>query len=177
MRRILGIAATALCASAGVICAASPGAQKAATASPAQFSIGGTVSTPLTIFLDDLKKMPRTTLRVMNPHSQKMEAYEGVALATLLEKAGVPHGEQLRGAALASCLLVEAADGYRVVYSLAELDSGFQDSEVLAADTMDGAPLREGVGPVRLVAPHDKRPARWVRMVKAMTIVKLPGAK
>ncbi len=177
MRRNFRITTILLFASAGMIWAASSGAQKAATTGPAQFSIGGAVSTPLTISADDLKKMPRTTLRVMNPHSQKMEAYEGVALAALLEKAGVPHGEQLRGTALASCLLVEAADGYRVAYSLAELDAGIQDSEVLVADTMDGAPLGDGVGPVRLVAPHDKRPARWVRMVKAITVVKLPSER
>jgi len=41
--------------------------------------------------------------------------------------------------------VAEGADGYRVVFSLAELDSGIADSEVLVADTMDGAPLGESV--------------------------------
>jgi hypothetical protein len=38
-------------------------------------------------------------------------------------------------------VIAEAANGYRVAYSLAELDPDFQDSGVLVADTMDGAPL------------------------------------
>jgi len=68
--------------------------------------------------------------------------------------------------------VAEASDGYRVVFSLAELDSGFQDSDVIVADTVDGGPLGPNQGPFRIVAPHDKRPARWVRMLKSLTVVK-----
>jgi hypothetical protein len=68
-------------------------------------------------------------------------------------------------------VMAEAEDGYRVVFALAELDSGFLDSEVLVAHTMDGAPLGGKLGPFRLVAPHEKRPARWVRMLKSFTVV------
>ena len=59
-----------------------------------------------------------------------------------------------------------------MVFSLAELDSGIADSEVLVAGTMDGAPLGDKLGPFRLVAPHEKRPARWVRMLKSLTAVR-----
>jgi len=38
---------------------------------------------------------------------------------------------------MATYVLAEAADGYSVLYSLAELDSDFQDSEVIVADTMN----------------------------------------
>jgi DMSO/TMAO reductase YedYZ molybdopterin-dependent catalytic subunit len=140
------------------------------TAGPSEIEIGGAVKTPLTVTLQDLKQMPRKTLRVENPHTKKIEVYEGVPLAALLQKAGVPQGEQIRGAALATYVLVEAADDYRVVFSLAELDSGFMDSDVLLADIMDGAPLGPGLGPFRLVAPHEKRPARWVDMVRSITV-------
>ena len=138
---------------------------------PAEITIGGAVATPLTISAAELKKMPRQTLKVVNPHDKKTEVYEGVPLAELLKRAGVPQGEAVRGPLLASYILVEAADGYRVVFSLAELDAGFLDSDVLVADTMDGAPA--GQGPFKLVAPHEKRPARWVRMVKSLTVVKV----
>jgi DMSO/TMAO reductase YedYZ molybdopterin-dependent catalytic subunit len=140
------------------------------TAGPSEIKIGGAVKSPFTLTLQDLKNMPRKTLQVNNPHSQKTEVYEGVPLAALLQKAGLPQGEQLRGAGMVTYVLVEAADNYRVIYSLAELDSSFQDSEVLLADTMDGVPLGPGLGPFRLVAPHDKRPARWVEMVSAITV-------
>jgi len=89
----------------------------------------------------------------------------------LLQKAGAPQGDRLRGQLLTSYVVAEAEDGYRVVFALAELDSGFLDSEVLVADTIDGAPLGPKLGPLRLVAPHEKRPARWVRMLKTITVV------
>jgi hypothetical protein len=138
----------------------------------AQLNIGGAVSTPLVLTMADLKAMPHKTVRVQNTHNQKTETYEGVLLDTLLQKAGVPHGEALRGPAMTEYVLIEASDGYRVTFSLAELDSGFTDSEVLVADSMDGAGLGENEGPLKLVAPHEKRPARWVRMLKSITVVK-----
>jgi len=63
-----------------------------------------------------------------------------VAVQELLRRAGVPQNEELRGSAMATYVLAEAADGYRVLHSLAELDSDFQDSEVIVADTMNGSP-------------------------------------
>jgi DMSO/TMAO reductase YedYZ molybdopterin-dependent catalytic subunit len=148
-----------------------PTAAQGSAASP-ELKIGGAVSTPLTLTVADLKKMPRRTLSVVNPHDKTAENYQGVLLEDLLRQAGATQGEQLRGAAMASYVVAEAADGYRVVFSLAELDSGIQDSDVIVADTMDGAPLGEKFGPFRLVAPHEKRPARWVRMLRSISVVR-----
>lgn len=135
-----------------------------------EIRFGGEVATPFSVSLDDLKKMPRVTVRVENAHAKKTEVYEGVPLATLLQKAGVPQGEKLRGVGMVSYVLVAAADNYHVLFSLAELDIFFEDSEVLLADTMDGAPLAADEGPFKLVAPHEKRPARWVKMVSSITV-------
>jgi DMSO/TMAO reductase YedYZ molybdopterin-dependent catalytic subunit len=143
-------------------------------AGAAGLRIGGAVSTPLVLTIANLRKMPRRKLLVVNPHDKKTENYEGVLLEELLRKAGVPQGESLRGAAMASYVLAEAADGYQVVFSLAELDSGIVDSDVIVADTMDGAPIGAKQGPFRLMAPHEKRPARWVRMLKSITIARVP---
>jgi DMSO/TMAO reductase YedYZ molybdopterin-dependent catalytic subunit len=145
----------------------------AQTAAPnaAELKVGGTVSTPLTLTVADLKAMPRKTLTIVNPHDKKTEKYEGVAVEEILRKAGVPQGEALRGPAMTTYVLAEAADGYRAVFSLAELDAGIVESDVIVADTMDGAPLGDKLGPFRLVAPHEKRPARWVRMLKSLTVV------
>jgi DMSO/TMAO reductase YedYZ molybdopterin-dependent catalytic subunit len=136
----------------------------------AQLKIGGAVPTPLTLSIADLKKMPRTTIQVENPHDKKSEVYEGVLLEELLRRAGAPHGELLRGPLMTSYVIAEAGDGYKVVFALAELDSGIMNSEVLVADTLDGAPIDAKRGPFRLVAPHDKRPARWVRMLKSISV-------
>ena len=151
------------------------GAPAKVSTGPSEFTIGGLVKTPLAVTAADMKEMPRATVQVVNAHSKKTEVYEGVPLALFLAKAGVPQGEQIRGRLVAAYVLVEAADGYRVVFSLAELDSSFLDSEVLVADTLDGAPIDGDEGPYKLVAPHDKRPGRWVRMVKSITVVQAPN--
>jgi DMSO/TMAO reductase YedYZ molybdopterin-dependent catalytic subunit len=140
------------------------------SATVAQLKVVGTVSTPLTLTVADLKNMPRTTLHVTNQHENKSETYEGVLLEELLRRAGVPQGDQLRGKLMATCVTAEAEDGYKVVFALAELDSGITNSEILVADTVDGAPIDSKRGPFRLVVPHDKRPARWVRMLKSITV-------
>ena len=153
----------ALLCGALVVAQTSPG--------PATLKITGAVSTPLTLTIAELKSLPRTTLHVADAHEKKEETYEGVLLETLLQKAGAPQGDRLRGQLLTSYVVAEAEDGYRVVFALAELDSGFLDSQVLVADTIDGAPLGPKLGPLRLVAPHEKRPARWIRMLKTVTVV------
>lgn len=146
-----------------------------AQASPAtaHLAIKGDVEKPLSLTLEDLRQMPRKTLKVTNPHDKKEETYEGVLVTELLKRAGVPQGAQLRGAAMSTYVQADAADGYRVIFSLAELDPDFQDSDVIVADTLNGAPLDDKTGPFRLVAPHDKRPARWVRMLQSLTVVRI----
>jgi DMSO/TMAO reductase YedYZ molybdopterin-dependent catalytic subunit len=140
----------------------------------ARLTIKGDVEKPLSLSLEDLRQFPRKTLKVTNPHDRKEETYEGVLVTELLKRAGVPQGVQLRGAAMATYVQADAADGYRVVFSLAELDTDFQDSDVIVADTLNSAPLDDKAGPFRLVVPHDKRPARWVRMLQSLTVVQIP---
>jgi Oxidoreductase molybdopterin binding domain len=91
----------------------------------------------------------------------------------VLEKAGAGFGESLRGNRLAFCLLVEAADGYRVVIALPEIDPAFTDKQVVLAFSKDGKPLDDKEGPYRLVIPDEKRMARWVRQVTALKIVEV----
>ena len=152
-------------------------APTAPSAAPAVLRVAGNVATPLTLSANDLKSLPRKTLKVLNPHENKEETYEGVPVQELLRKAGAPQNGKLRGSALATYVLAEAADGYSVLYSLAELDTDFQDSDVIVADTMDGAPLGEKQGPFKIIAPHDKRPARWIRMLKSLTVVSVAPPK
>jgi len=150
-----------------------PGILAQSSPPTARLAIKGDVEKPLSLTLEDLRQMPRKTLKVTNPHDKKEEIYEGVLVTELLKGAGAPQGTQLRGAAMATYIQADAADDYRVIFSLAELDTDFQDSDVIVADTMNGAPLDDKTGPFRLVAPHDKRPARWVRMLQSLTVVRI----
>jgi hypothetical protein len=93
------------------------------------------------------------------------------SVKALLEKAGVSFGESLRGKRLASCLLVEAADGYRVVFALPEIDPAFTQKQTVLAFLKNGKPLDEKDGPYRIVVPDEKRMARWIRQVTTLKIV------
>ncbi len=148
-------------------------AASSAPSEPFRLTVSGDVKNPLSLSLDDVRQLPRKTITVANEHAGENEVYEGTPLAGLLKQAGAVQGSQLRGKAMATYVVAEGSDGYRVIYSLAELDSDFQDSEVIVADTMNGKPLGDKLGPLRLVAPHDKRPARWVRMLRSIEVVNI----
>ena len=94
--------------------------------------------------------------------------FDGVPLSAALKLAGVEIG---KGPQLTLALLVEAADGYKVLFALAELDPAFATREILLADKRDGKPLDDKQGPFRIVAPGDKRPARWIREGTTLKIV------
>jgi hypothetical protein len=117
----------------------------------------------------DIESMSR--VKVTNGPPDSPTIYEGVTVKALLERAGVEFGESLRGKRLASCLLVEAADGYRVVIALPELDPAFTDKQIVLAFLQDGKPLDARTGPYRIVIPDEQRMARWVRQVTTLKIV------
>ena len=118
----------------------------------------------------DLDALPHVKVTA-SEHSPGSVNFEGVTLKSVLEKAGVTFGESMKGKRLTNCLLVEAADGYRVVIALPELDPAFTDKQTLLAFSRDGKPLGEKEGPYRIVIPDEKRMARWVRQVTTLKIV------
>jgi len=120
--------------------------------------------------LAELETMPHIKVTVPE-HSSGPVEFEGVTLKSVLEKAGVAFGESMKGKRLTNCLLVEAADGYRVVIALPELDPAFTDKQTLLAFLRDGKALGEKEGPYRIVIPDEKRMARWVRQVTTLKIV------
>jgi hypothetical protein len=148
------------------------GTQAASAAAPAEtLVIAGDVTQALTITPADLKAMPRT--RVAVSEEGRQISYEGVLVGELLKRAGAPVGRDLSGKAVATYVRASAKDGYQVVFSLAELDPAFTPSDIIVADTIDGKPLFDYQGPFRIVAPHDKRGARSIRMLQRLEVVRL----
>lgn len=127
---------------------------------------------PTVLTRANIEALPHTRITVGPPNAEI--AYEGVSVGALMEKAGVTFGESLRGKRLSSCLLVDAADGYRVIFALPEIDSAFTNKQVLLVFLRDGKPLDAKEGPYRIIVPDEKRMARWVRQVTALRIVSLP---
>jgi len=113
--------------------------------------------------------LPHVTVKV-NEHRTPAQ-FEGASLPAVLNLAGVPLGSSLRGPRLTEALMVEAADSYKVVFALAEVDPDFATREILLAYQRDGKPLDAKEGPLRIVAPGDKRPACWVRQITTLRVV------
>jgi len=92
-----------------------------------------------------------------------------------LRKAGAPLDKALRGDALSKCLLISAADGYRVVFTLAEFDPAFGNSGALLADRRDGKPLDATEGPYRLAVPREQRAGRWINQLTRVDLLDCGG--
>jgi hypothetical protein len=133
----------------------------------------GVAKPTLQLTLADIAAMPRTSLKGKT-HDGKEHTFDGVAMSELLHRAGLPQAEEVRGPILARYILVSAHDGYRALFSLPEFDPAFTDNRVILADKMDGQPLSDRDGPLRLVMPAEKREARWVRMVERIEILAAP---
>lgn len=95
----------------------------------------------------------------------------GVAVTEIIGLAGLPSGEKLRGAALATVIVASGADGYRVAFSLGELDPGLGHAGAVIADHCARQALGAEVGPLRLIVPGDERPARSVRQLVRLAVV------
>jgi len=144
----------------------------AGVASAQDITVQDGSTAPVRISAAEIAAMPHQSATVEN-HGRKI-TYGGVPLRLLLEKGGITLGESIHGKRLASYLLVQAADGYRVVFALPELDPGFTDRVILLADRADGHPLNSKAGPYQVVVPGEKRMARSARQVTTLKILTAP---
>jgi hypothetical protein len=124
---------------------------------------------PIVLSLADFHALPHITIKAHNGHTNTEETYSGVLVESLLAKANAPVGKEFRKEALKRYLLASGTDGYSVVLSLAEVDSGFHAGQVIVADERDGQPLGK-YGPFQLIVPGDTRPARWVHNLNAIRV-------
>ena len=104
-------------------------------------------------------------------HGQALDC-NGVALLDLLRQAGAMPAAPLHGGAqLGRRVEVLARDGYRVTFSLGDLDPSLGNRQVCLVDQCDGKPLTGDSGPLRLVVPEDSRPARSIRQIDRITVL------
>lgn len=106
--------------------------------------VTGAVARPLRLTSAALAEFPRAGVETSN--GGVAVKYEGVWLHEVLKKAGVPSGTELRGKALASHVISDAANM---------------------------KPLGGADGSFRLAAPKDKRGARSIRMLTRLEAVQL----
>jgi hypothetical protein len=151
-------------------------AQQMEHSAPANPSTRLTIKTyegkTLTLTPSDLAALPHKTVAVFNAHTKAQEQYAGVPLADLLAKVGVPAGEDVRGKLFLVGIVASGTDGYGVLYSLAEVDPAIHTGDVIVADTLDGQKLSKD-GAFKMVSSEERRPARWVRNLTTISVIKV----
>jgi hypothetical protein len=100
----------------------------------------------------------------------------GVSVTALLRATGLDLSANLGGGQVVGhALIARAADGYRAVFGLAELDPHFGHPPLMANwVNVDGSALPARVGPLQLIATGESRPGRWVRQLTSLEVKALP---
>jgi Oxidoreductase molybdopterin binding domain len=118
----------------------------------------------------EIGRLPHISI-VVEGQGGRSRKFAGVALCDLLESAGMDLGGEQRPAALTTYLWVEGSDGFRVLFSGAEVHRFIGAGEILLADSEDGQAIPKSDGPYRLVVVSDKVHARWMRQVRALYVI------
>ena len=89
-----------------------------------------------------------------------------------LEQAFELLGEKVRGKLFMIAVVAEGTDKYSVLYSLAEIDPSIHTGDILVPDSMDGQKLGKD-GAFKMISTEEKRPARWVRNLAAISVIQV----
>jgi precorrin-4/cobalt-precorrin-4 C11-methyltransferase len=126
----------------------------------------------MTVTPAEFAKLPQDKI----PHTDLDGAYEGVLLHELLRAAGVAFTDpaapdkKLPAALRTAYVLVEASDGYQVVFSIPEIHPGLGGREVLLANRVNGDPLDAKLAPYQVIVPGSDLHARWIRQVTRIMV-------
>lgn len=140
---------------------------------PGALLIYGDVAEPVMLTATQLRELPQSRAEGTS-HSGEVSTYRGPALQAVLAEANLPSGADMRGNDMLRYVVVEAVDGYRALYSLAELDSVFRTPAPILAMERDGVALDADAGPFQIIAPGEQRHSRWVRQVACLRIARDP---
>lgn|SRR5690606_21968457 len=145
-------------------------------AQPGKLVLYGDVSAPIVLTEGDLLAMPQVTVEE-TPHGGEASVYAGPRLEHVLASADLPRGPQLRGKEVSRYVVVEAMDGYKALFALAELDSAFRVTTPMLALRQNGSALDTDAGPFQIIVPGEQRHARWVRQVACIRIAQDTGSQ
>jgi hypothetical protein len=141
----------------------------AATAQqPQSLPVQGLDGSSAKITVADIEKLPQTTITVQD-HG-KPATFEGALLSSVMASVATPTGEKFHRKPPIYYVLVDASDGYRAVFSWAELDPAASDGKIYLVTKRDGKPLSAAEGPYRIISPGDKTNGRWVHSVTSLKI-------
>jgi len=96
--------------------------------------------------------------------------FRGVLLWRLLQDAGLVTDSTIKSDALRKVVIATARDGYRIVFSIGELDPSVGATPVLIAWERDGQLLPDDRGPYQLIVASDQRPARSMYQLERLEV-------
>ena len=176
MRAVALVAFALLAATAWLPALAQPQGPGAST-----LTVRGNVERELVLSIDELKRLPAQriedvrTVREQGSTTATPEVarrYAGVLLRDVLDRAKLT--EKNRFDLRRSVVIVTATDGYRAVFSWAELYLSPIGDGALIVYERDGAALADNEGPLALVSLKDTRPGprhvKWLRSVEIRTL-------
>lgn len=129
-----------------------------------QFAVSGVVLNPQTFNATALLALPQITEIVGGV------SYSGVSFWDLLNTAaGIAIDPLVKNDVLGKYVVATGSDGYKVVFSLGELDAEFGNQPDMIALTADGASLGTA-GFARIVVPNDVKKGRWVSNLVSLEV-------
>jgi len=175
-----------------IIFAVSPGALRAQTdamppetKAPAQMTEAAKPVTPsrsvnvafegknTVVSVEDLLAMPQVTVQVHNAHRGGIaETYSGPLLSVVLDRVGLKATRETQPMMLHSVIVATGMDHYYVLYSVAEVEPSFSNSQVIVAVMKNGLPNTEG-GNIELINTDGAKPARWVHGLMGISVMSL----
>jgi len=147
----------------------------ALAAQPPGVAVKGLVREPLTIGAGELASLPQREFedtRLVGPGAPRGEAarkYKGVLLRDVLNRAGLVEAKprDLRK----TLIVVDAHDGYRALFTWAELFLSPVGDGVYLVTERDGKPIARPEGPIALLSLNDRSPGpRHVRQVASIDV-------
>lgn len=133
-------------------------------------TITGDDITPTTITKSMFTDMKQVIIMAKG-HDDKVHRYSGVTFSDILAKAGVMLGDSAKRKTILSYVIVTAADNYKAIYTLSEIDPLFANRSIILADRADKKPLPAEDGPFQIIVPGEKKHGRWVRQVTGIQVV------
>jgi hypothetical protein len=130
----------------------------------------------ITLYIEDLLKLPQVKVHVHNAHRNTDETYSGPLLANVLAQVGLTASRETEPLMLHSSLIATGTDHYFVVYSVAEVEPSFSTGQVIVAVMKSDLPNTEG-GLIELVNTVDAKPARWLHGLSDLNVMSVAPSK
>jgi DMSO/TMAO reductase YedYZ molybdopterin-dependent catalytic subunit len=157
-----------------------PSVQAAEPENSKAIHVAGAIDKPSNWTVDRLKSELGSDMKKLHYSSHgQPHVSNSVPLLSLLKQCGAavemkmdPSADpQTKNRPVRLAIVVRGRDGYTATIGMAELLPDIGNREAWLALDMDGQPLAEKDGPVKLIIPSDLKPARWIHEIATITVV------